>query len=70
MTIDVDVLPLAPPFFGSVLFLRFADGTVLAVSKADGNKIRALFGTDLTNRHITLAAADDGVHIRIRAVPS
>lgn len=53
------VTPLQPPFDGDVTFFQFENGKELAVSKSDGDRIKALFGGNAKGRSIVLAAADE-----------
>jgi hypothetical protein len=67
----VDVMPLEPPFEGEVVSLHFEGGhKILAITKADYLRIVEMFGTNLTDRTVTLSAAPDNKHIRIEPITS
>lgn len=62
----IDVMPLEPPFESEIVTLRFRDNNkLLAITKHDHQRIVAMFGTDLSERVVTLSAAPDNKHIRI-----
>jgi hypothetical protein len=71
MNAYVDVIPLQPPFEGEVVTLYFHDAEkALAITKSDYLRIVAMFGTDLTERTVTLSKAPDNEHIRIEPITS
>ena len=67
----VDVLPLAEPFSGEVVVVRFeSQEKRLALSAADAARVHALLGACLTGRMVTLSACPDNLRIRIEVVRS
>jgi hypothetical protein len=66
-----DVMPLEPPFEGEIVTLRFIDtDKLLAITLQDHQRIVAMFGTDLTERTVTMSRAPDNKRIRIEPIKS
>jgi hypothetical protein len=66
----VDVLPLQPPFTGTVMKITFQGvDKQLAVSRPDFLALQELLGDIWTDRIVTISSVD-GQHIRVEVQPS
>ena len=63
------ITPLQPPFAQDVMYFTFNDyGKQLAVSKLDGERIKALLGGSPLGRSVVLEKANDGKRMRVFVV--